>query len=120
MWVLADSHDGYFCDFQVYTGKTIGAVEKDLGARVVKDLANNLKGKYHHTYFYNFFTGVNLLDEASQRRHLCLRNSLEGQERISCILEEAFTELKVCEGWNMGNMCGCGNSNDSVYAVTCQ
>ena len=63
VWVLADSHNGYFCDFQVYTGKTIGAVEKGLGARVVKDLTNNLKGKYHHTYFDNFFTGVDLLDE---------------------------------------------------------
>ena len=60
VWVLGDSHNGHFSNFQVYTGKD-GSVEKGLGARVVKDLTSCLKGKYHHVYFNNFFTSSQLL-----------------------------------------------------------
>ena len=62
VWVLADSSNGYFHKFQVYTGKS-DSVEKGLGTRVVKELASDVKGKHHHIYFDNFFTSVNLLDD---------------------------------------------------------
>ena len=45
VWVLADSHNGYFCKFSVYTGKD-GVAEKGLGARVVKSLTSELKDKH--------------------------------------------------------------------------
>ena len=48
------------CEFQIYTGKT-GSTEKQLGARVVKDLTRELVGNYHHVYFDNFFTGMALM-----------------------------------------------------------
>ena len=38
MWVRTDSRNGYFSQFEVYTGKKKGAVEHQLGAHVVKDL----------------------------------------------------------------------------------
>ena len=46
VWVRADSNNGYFSQFEVYTGGK-GAVEHQLGTRVVKDL----QGKWHHAYF---------------------------------------------------------------------
>ena len=47
VWVLGDSSNGYFCNFQVYTGKVGGdTAETGLGARVVKDLTRDLKGKF--------------------------------------------------------------------------
>ncbi|XP_043474432.1 piggyBac transposable element-derived protein 4-like [Leptopilina heterotoma] len=58
-WVRADP-SGYVCEFQMYTGKT-KSTEKQLGARVVKDLTRELKGNNHHVYFDNFFTGVDLM-----------------------------------------------------------
>lgn len=58
-WVRADA-SGYVCEFQVYTGKT-ESTEKQLGARVVKDLTRELVGNNHHVYFDNFFTGVDLM-----------------------------------------------------------
>ncbi|XP_051174282.1 piggyBac transposable element-derived protein 4-like [Leptopilina boulardi] len=58
-WVRADS-SAYVCEFQLYTGKT-ESIEKQLGARVVKDLTLELKGNNHHVYFDNFFTGVALM-----------------------------------------------------------
>jgi len=58
-WVCADEFS-YVCEFQIYTGKAESS-EKQLGARVVKDLTRELVGKNHHVYFDNFFTGVDLL-----------------------------------------------------------
>ena len=57
MWVLGDSSNGYFSNFQIYTGKVGATAETGLGARVVKDLTHDLKGKYHHVcyvFFDNF------------------------------------------------------------------
>lgn len=58
-WVRADQ-SGYVSEFQIYTGKAESS-EKQLGARVVKDLTRELVGKNHHVYFDNFFTGVDLM-----------------------------------------------------------
>ena len=56
----ADSHNGYLCEFQVYTGKEEG-VQDGLGKRVVLDLSQHLNGLRHHLYFDNFFCSVALL-----------------------------------------------------------
>ena len=62
VWVLGDSSYGYFSNFQIlYTGKVGETAETGLGARVVKDLTHDLKGKYHHVFFDNFFSSVSLL-----------------------------------------------------------
>ena len=65
VWVLADSHNRYFHQFQVYTGRE-GSGERQLGHRVVKDLTLSLKGKSHHVYFDNFFTSEQLLRELAE------------------------------------------------------
>ncbi|XP_047118675.1 piggyBac transposable element-derived protein 4-like [Schistocerca piceifrons] len=59
IWVRADKM-GYICDFEVYTGKSDGAVEKCLGERIVRDLCKGLEGKGCHIYFVNFFASVPL------------------------------------------------------------
>lgn len=61
VWVRADE-SGYICEFQVYTGK-LNSVETSLGKRVVIDLTRNLVGKYHHVYFDNFFTSIELMEQ---------------------------------------------------------
>ena len=63
VWVLADSHNGYFSHFEVYTGKKGNTAEKNLGVRVVKTLTAELKGKGHHVFFDNFFTNEQLLQD---------------------------------------------------------
>ena len=68
VWVLADSHNGYFCKFDVYTGKTGDTIERGLPARVVKSLTTDLKGKNHHVFYDNFFNSFDLLN------HLALDN----------------------------------------------
>lgn len=62
VWILADK-SGYCLKFDIYTGKSkTGIVEKDLGARVVKNLTNDLAGKNHTVYFDNFFAGIPLME----------------------------------------------------------
>ena len=63
VWVLGDSHNGYFWKFQVYTGKQGDAVERGLPARVVKSLTEDLKGDNYHVYFDNFFNSFALLND---------------------------------------------------------
>ena len=63
VWVAADSTNGYFSRFEVYTGKKGNTTEHGLGARVVKTLTSDFKGKHHHVYFDNFFTSLQLLED---------------------------------------------------------
>ena len=63
VWVLADSHNGYFQKFEVYSGKKGDSPEKALGAKVVKSLTSELHRKHHHVFFDNYFTSVSLLED---------------------------------------------------------
>ena len=63
VWVAADSTNSYFSRFDIYSGKTQGSVEHGLGAKVVKKLTSDFKGKYHRVFFDNFFTSLKLLED---------------------------------------------------------
>ena len=62
VWVRADSHNGYICDLDVYTGKD-DSRETALGSKVVKKLSRELVGGNYHLYFDNFFSSVPLLED---------------------------------------------------------
>ena len=62
VWVRADSHNGYLCNFEIYTGKE-DSVETNLGAKVVKKLSRTLVGKRYHLYFDNFCSSVTLMED---------------------------------------------------------
>ena len=57
VWCRADAHNGYLCQFEVYTGRSEG-VQDRLGKRVVLGLSQKLEGLRYHLYFDNFFTSV--------------------------------------------------------------
>lgn len=61
IWMRADSDSGYVSKFEVYEGKKSNKVEKGLGGSVVMRLTEEIHKKYHHIYFDNFFTGVELM-----------------------------------------------------------
>lgn len=46
VWTRADAFS-YICQFEIYFGKFDNIVEKDLGARIVKDQVKDLVGKYY-------------------------------------------------------------------------
>jgi hypothetical protein len=57
VWIRA-GESGYVHQFQIYVGKVGNDVEKNLGARVVKDLTRNITGKDYNLHFDNFFNSV--------------------------------------------------------------
>ena len=63
VWVLADSHNGYFSRFEVYTGKKGNTAENNLGTGIVKTLTAELMEKDHHIFFDNFFTNERLFQD---------------------------------------------------------
>ena len=62
VWVAADSTNGYFSRFQIYSRKTQGSVEHGLGERVA---TSDFKCKYHRVLFDNYFTSQKLLEDYS-------------------------------------------------------
>ena len=55
IWVRADSHNGYVCEFECYTGKKGDTTEVGLGGSVVTRLTRDLVGKAYHIFMDSFF-----------------------------------------------------------------
>ena len=67
VWVRADSHNGYFSQFDVYQGRGSNtSPEFGLGGSVVKILTRPLVRKYHHVFMDNFFTSPALFVDLHQ------------------------------------------------------
>ena len=67
VWVRADSHNGYFSQFEVYQGKGSNTTpEFGLGGSVVRTLTRPLVGKHHHIFMDNFFTSPALFMDLLQ------------------------------------------------------
>ena len=62
VWVRGDSHNGYFCQLEVYTSRREEVLpELGLGGTVVKKLSRELVNGRYHLYFDNYFTRTTLL-----------------------------------------------------------
>lgn len=58
---LCPNMNGYVCNLQIYTGKTNGQPEHNLGSKVVMALYSSLQEKFYQIHFGNYFTFVPLL-----------------------------------------------------------
>ena len=63
IWVRADSHNGYMCEFECYTGKKGDTTEVGLGGCVVTRLTRDLVGKGYHIVMDSFFISNRLLSD---------------------------------------------------------
>ena len=72
VWCSADAHNGFLKGIHVYTGATTGSTEHGLGASVVKQLSEPLRGKGHHLYFDNFFSSVDLAQDLLKDQLYCV------------------------------------------------
>lgn len=83
MWVRADQ-SGFVSEFQIYTGKTDDATEKELGARVVRDLTRAIVGKNHRVYFDNYFSSIKLMQQLLKEKvYACgtIRKNRKGEPK---------------------------------------
>uniref|UniRef100_A0A2S2R5V8 PiggyBac transposable element-derived protein 2 n=1 Tax=Sipha flava TaxID=143950 RepID=A0A2S2R5V8_9HEMI len=60
IWCLVDKQ-GYLWNFEIYTGKVVERAEKQLSARLVKQLSQPLQEKNHYLFFDNYFTNYPLM-----------------------------------------------------------
>ena len=60
VWVRADNHNSYICQFECYTGRKGDTTEVGLGGSVVTRLTRDLVGKNHHIFMDSFFSSVPL------------------------------------------------------------
>lgn len=68
IWCRCDARNGYICSFQVYTGKVEGAVQRDLGSRVVFAVSQSILDKGYHLYFDNYFSSPLLAQNLLERQ----------------------------------------------------
>jgi len=68
IWVVADCVTAYCGYIQAYLGKVGSTVEKGQGARVVKDLCQDLYGSGRNITMDNFFTQYTLAQELLQNK----------------------------------------------------
>ena len=81
VWVRADSHNGYFSQFQIYKGKgTNMSPELGLGGSVVKQLSRPLVGKFHHVFMDNFFYQSHHFQLSTSGWDICMWHSKDEQK----------------------------------------
>lgn len=69
VWALADSSNGFLCNFCVYTGAS--SEQKENGMNNIESIVLNLcrpfEGKYHRLWMDNYFTSFPLLKKLKER-----------------------------------------------------
>ena len=56
MWCRADSRNSYFCEFDIYTGKSPQGVQHGLGYSVASKPCQHIKDHWYATFCDKFFT----------------------------------------------------------------
>ena len=97
VWVRADSANGYFCDFDVYTGAS-QSPEKGLGASVVKCLTAGLEGKHYQVFCAKFFFWNWPLLWASGQWNICMWHSESKSSSLSQWTQAPYQE-RAEEAW---------------------
>ena len=91
MWCRADSKNGYICSFQVYTGKEGDSTEKNLGARVIKELSKDIQGKNNFLFFDNYFSSPTLLADS---KTYCVATALATRKEFPKFTKSRVKALK--------------------------
>ena len=77
IWVRADSHNGYICKFECYTGRKGDTTEVGLGGSVVTRLTRYLVGKNYHIYMDLFSLVCTFVSCTPHRQHLLYRDDTD-------------------------------------------
>ena len=67
VWCCCDPSNGYMLDFRFYTGKVEAPMPNGLGHHVVMEVGSRFLDKYHHFYYDNYFSSVQLAKDLLDR-----------------------------------------------------
>ena len=95
VWVLADAHNGYFCNLSVYCGKDGKSGEKGLASNVVKQLTGHIKEKSHVVFFDNFFTSVQLIEDLLKDRILACGTARQNRKQFPEELSKSKLKIRL-------------------------
>ena len=104
VWCRADSHSGYLCDFDIYTGRHRDGIQRGLGYSVVTRLCRGIEGKWYNVYFDNFFTSYPLLEDLYSKKILACGTVRQGRKEFPAVLfdKNAIKTMKRGETvWRM-------------------
>ena len=97
VWVRADSHNGYVCEFECYTGKKGDTTEVGLGGSVVTRLIRDLVGKSYHIFIESFFSSVSLYKRLLAENIYCM-GTLRSNRRNFPDLKDIAKRGLACRG----------------------
>lgn len=103
VWVRADSANGYFSDFEIYTGAS-NTPEKGLGAGVVKCLTANLEGKHHQVFFSVIDLFSELLDNGVYACGTLITNCLHFPPELKPLTKKGLKKHGDSEVRQAGNL----------------
>ena len=105
VWVRSDSHNGYVCEFECYTGRKVQSSEVGLGGSVVTRLTRDLVG------MDNFFSSVSLYHRLLSEHIYCTGTLLSTRRNFPPDLKDAAKRGLATRGAVMmrqdGNVCIC-------------
>ena len=104
VWVRADSHNGYICDVDVYTGKQ-DSVETALGSKVVKKLTRQLVGGNYHLYFDNFFSSIPLLEDLLEDGLYACGTFRRDRKEVPDDIKDTKLGMFHCDMYKYDNLC---------------
>ena len=97
----ADSHNGYVCEFECYTGRIGERIETGLGGSVVTRLSRDLVGKNYHIYMDNFFSSVRLYRSLLTDNIYCTGTLRTNWHEFPPTLKDAAKRGLGCRGDSM-------------------
>ena len=106
VWCRADSHSGYLCDFDIYTGRHRDGVERGLGYSVVTRLCRGIEGKWYNVYFDNFFTSYPLLEDLYSKKILSCGTVRQGRKEFPAVLFDKNATKTMKRGETVWRMKG--------------
>ena len=111
VWVRSDSHNGYVCEFECYTGRKGQTSEVGLGGLVVTRLTRDLVGKSYLIFLDNFFSSVSLYHHLLSENIYCTGTLLSTRCNFPPDLKDVAKHVLATRGDVVtrqdGNVCVC-------------
>ena len=110
VWTFCDSHNGFICNFEVYTGADGVISGGGLGSSVIKSLSSPFHNSGHHLFFDNYFLNVNLLSSLLPVKTYCIATTQTSRREWSRSLKDNSVKKSLSRGQHVSKDVATTNS----------